>query len=521
MRYPLTWLLLGAALAPLPAYAWGREGHAIIATLAERGLSQEAQAKVCYLLDGYSLPLVAALPDEWRLARPNTAGWHFVDIPLSNDSYNAARDCARLSDEVDRDCIVAALDHFVRVLSDKGETKRRRAEALTFVTHLIGDVHQPLHCADNDDLGGTAISIRFFGVATNLHAVWDDGILARMQLDSDRYADSLRAKAAPADVVSGATIDWVNETHALAPAAYVGVSVDGDLGESYQNQSLPIVNTQLLRAGVRLSHVIETALREMILPTNQSCATPSLRCPQLAASLTADDPMSDCGLFGSVDDPTSPIGLQNAMKNNLCASGPPIPLDFTMLLRLQAAIDAMTPMLWSGRRPPSDRRIFHDVYKDPAGRALGEGRLVSLVAFISDAHYANVRKGESVNCKLPGAAHNDIHITLVAEAGEEDKCQSVIAEVIPHNRPASWNVANLRRPTVPMRITGQLFVEANHAPCRAGKRVVPARFTIWELHPVYGLDVCKYSSIRECAADNRTAWMSFDDWLAETAEVAN
>ena len=66
------------------------------------------------------------------------------------------------------------------MLSDRERPRRERCEALKFLVHLVTDAHQPLHTAARDgDQGGIALSVTFFGEPTNLHAVWDFGLLDR------------------------------------------------------------------------------------------------------------------------------------------------------------------------------------------------------------------------------------------------------------------------------------------------------------------------------------------------------
>ncbi len=93
------------------------------------------------------------------------------DIPLQAAGYDAARDCPRSA------CVVAQLDRFEDELRDQRLPSHGRLEALNFVVHFIGDVHQPLHASDIDDRGGNNVKVIFNGRATNLHAVWDTWIL--------------------------------------------------------------------------------------------------------------------------------------------------------------------------------------------------------------------------------------------------------------------------------------------------------------------------------------------------------
>jgi hypothetical protein len=137
---------------PLQALAWGEDGHRIIAEIAEQHLTMPTAARVRDLLateNVVSLPAISMWADYIRLQRPNTARWHYVDIPVhpidgrSND-YDPARDCIK------DDCIVAKIDQFRNVLQDTRGSITKRVEALKFLVHFAGDIHQPLHRALRD-----------------------------------------------------------------------------------------------------------------------------------------------------------------------------------------------------------------------------------------------------------------------------------------------------------------------------------------------------------------------------------
>jgi acid phosphatase len=252
----------------------GRDGHQIVATVAARGLSEAAAAQVALLLDGKSLADVAALPDEWRKTEKETAEWHYVNIPKSDTAYNPTRDCPPQTSEVGHNCAVAAIEHFKTVLADRTASKEARARALIFVVHFVGDIHQPLHNADNHDLGGNKVLVTWFGAAShtypgdskpvpwNLHTVWDDAMIERTGLTVDAYAGHLLAGTQPANATSGSTIDWVNAAYKLAKTkAYViPAGKPAPIGKAYYTKNLPVVDSQLLLAGLRLRSVLEAAL---------------------------------------------------------------------------------------------------------------------------------------------------------------------------------------------------------------------------------------------------------------------
>lgn len=235
--------------------------------------------------------------------------------------------------------------------------------------------------------------------------------------------------------------------------------------------------------------------------------------PPFPASLELSTVANEkCGVFGAAkEEPTSPHAIQNATKNNLCLTGDPVPVTFVTFQKLQAAIVAKKLTHFTATKLPEDRSVFRDMVKTTDGHRVGEGTLVSLVAFVQ-----KVKRGgkESVNCNVTkGTPLLDSHIVLVPKAHAEE-CDSVTAEAIPHFRPVAWDAAKINSPDAPMRFTGQLFIDASHKPCKDGKGLPrnPARFTSWEIHPVYGIDVCKFASLTKCKATDASAWTPLADW---------
>lgn len=253
---------------PTPALAWGSEGHHIVADIAEQYLEPAAARQVRELLaieNATTLAQVSTWADDIRPQRPETARWHFVDIPIhppagTPAAYDAERDCP------DGDCVVAAIERFDAVLRDKAAAPRDRLEALKFVVHFVADVHQPLHCADDGDRGGNDIHVTFRGRRMNLHAVWDWGILAPAVAGDERaYALRLAKAITPSELDqwrSGTLADWANESYGIARRLIYGEwpHGPGTLPASYEATALPVVNEQLAKAGVRLAAVLNASL---------------------------------------------------------------------------------------------------------------------------------------------------------------------------------------------------------------------------------------------------------------------
>jgi len=234
-----------------------------------------------------------------------------------------------------------------------------------------------------------------------------------------------------------------------------------------------------------------------------------------------------CGLKGS---PTSTPNsqLQNSVKNNFCAvaaQGKPESFTAPMLVDLQKKTH--TP--FGHDQEPSSR---------DAPKALGEGKVIRMKAYLIEAHHADVGSGESVNCGGKTEDQNDIHMALGSQVSSKE-CGSVTAEVSPHFRPASWNeighfetfntstkkyVVNpgmaARLQAHPYRITGQLFFDASHAPCPCGTAKCdhnPIRASLWEVHPIYEIEVCKTGT--QCNENSDADWIAFDTWWKGLAPI--
>lgn len=275
-------LLLALLLAlPAPAFAWGKQGHRVVATLASQRLEPSARDAIEVLLrrneDGKSLAAISMWADWVRYRKlPETYNWHFVNLPLSRDDYDPGRDCRHEPGK--GDCIIAAIGRMRDVLADRGRSQAVRLEALKFLVHLVGDLHQPLHVAERDgDRGGTRVTLLWFGRSEwrrrqrwTLHGVWDEGLIAESGRNTVQMVVQANAWLAPRDAVaigSGSVVDWALEAHTLArQQAYrdaAGKTIPergARLGKEYYEARIGVVEQQLARAGVRLARLLNEAL---------------------------------------------------------------------------------------------------------------------------------------------------------------------------------------------------------------------------------------------------------------------
>jgi hypothetical protein len=268
------WAIAASVLACMlaqanDAVAWGYEGHYVIAEIADKYLGPSASRQVHALLaidNASTLAEVSTWADEIRSQRPDTASWHFVNIPIDPPagtmaSYDPGRDCAR------GNCIVEKLREFAAELGDDTLPPRRRLEALKFIVHFVADIHQPLHCSDHHDRGGNTVQVEFMGYPTNLHAVWDTALIVNSGFTDERsYAMDLAHHVTPEQVSEWSSIDienWANESYHIArDVIYPDLPHRaGQLDNDYERFALPIVSQQLAKAGIRLAALLTMVLK--------------------------------------------------------------------------------------------------------------------------------------------------------------------------------------------------------------------------------------------------------------------
>ena len=268
------------------AYAWGPTGHRVVAEIAQRHLTPAAQAKVSSILDGRTLAEVANWPDDLR-SDPRFDKYKPLHFATVKDGLTSYRDSekARCGD------LVVAIDAFaaflrtgsreslyaVKALSDKTDGTGQsacnpqetdpisQAAALSFLVHLMGDLHQPLHVGGLD-LGGNKVSVSWMNRwKSNLHSVWDDEMVDFERLDYKEFARFLD-RASEADAkrwVTGDTISFADEAVAMRSKLYV---FPDDVGKpevhlisyKYTGAHRERMREQLLKGGLRLAHVLNS-----------------------------------------------------------------------------------------------------------------------------------------------------------------------------------------------------------------------------------------------------------------------
>lgn len=249
-------------LATPPAFAWGPEGHEIVALIALGELKPAARAEVTRLLGSPAMMVHdSSWADEIRDQRPDTAPWHYVDIPLEASGYDARRDCRGGA------CVVGQIERDLPVLRNPRASNAARADALRFLIHFTADVHQPLHAEDNDDKGGNQVRVYLGRQRANLHRVWDAEVIRALGSNPVAVAQSIERSVSPADRkawAQGTPVGWANEAHALArDVIYPPLHGRRDLRlpRDYADRQAPLTRLLLAKAGIRLAWMLNTALK--------------------------------------------------------------------------------------------------------------------------------------------------------------------------------------------------------------------------------------------------------------------
>lgn len=287
----LALLLIGLTGFACPASAWWEDGHIIVARIAESRLTKESQTGIRELL-GDNAEGERAISDSricnWAdLIRssgalnrkyPKNDTWHYINIEIK-----VKKEDFKLPE--DNDHVIGAIERFRKVLKNPKAEKQDRKEALYFLVHFVGDMHQPLHTGNReDDRGGNLQPIKSVLGNTeeriNLHKVWDGYILKaeRGDLSNGDFAKRLIEEIKPEELekwVKGKVADWAWESHTIVVDRVYKFSNGKDLpardrpaidltAENYVKSNRPIVREQLKKGGVRLAAV----LNECFSPTN-------------------------------------------------------------------------------------------------------------------------------------------------------------------------------------------------------------------------------------------------------------
>lgn len=238
------------------AWSWGQTGHRVVGLIAERHLTKKAQKNLKLIMGNESLAMVSNYMDQIRsdTAYDFMYTWHWATIP-GGQTYEQAG-------TPESGDVIVTIQRLVQELKTKRFTNGDEFFTLKLLVHLVGDIHQPLHVGNGTDKGGNEVRLKYFWKSSNLHRVWDSGIIDKQQLSYTEYAHSIDY-ASPRQInewQAASVLDWAYESVALREQLY-DIPEDGKLSYRYNYDNLATVNLRLLQAGIRLAGILNEIYR--------------------------------------------------------------------------------------------------------------------------------------------------------------------------------------------------------------------------------------------------------------------
>lgn len=240
--------------------SWGVIGHRAIGKIAENHLNSQAQTAVKAILGDQSLSEVSTYADEVR-SRPEykkTGAWHYINLPVGLTKEQFIKKVG----EMTQDNVYSALLQCEQDLQSKMTSRDQKIFALKFIVHLVGDLHQPMHVSREEDKGGNSIQLNFNGQGSNLHRIWDSGLIEKQGLTYEQLAAS-NDKASSAEIIqwqAEPVMQWLYESYQVSSQLYheVDSMKSRSIGDSYYNAHIAVVGERIEKGGIRLAGVLNT-----------------------------------------------------------------------------------------------------------------------------------------------------------------------------------------------------------------------------------------------------------------------
>lgn len=242
---------------PFMAGAWGVLGHRIVGQVADQYINAKTRKAIQQLLGNESIAMSANWAD---FVKSDTnykylSNWHYVNLRADlskNEVFN-------FLDQETGPNIYNKINEMVKVLKNSKSTMVQKKLALRMLIHMVGDLHQPMHTARFEDLGGNKIQLSWFGEKSNLHQVWDDGLVNFQQLSYTEYAKSINYPTAAQFTTwqKSSLKECVFESYQICNKIYAtGIKNDDKLSYKYNFDWIETVNQQMLKGGIRLAKIL-------------------------------------------------------------------------------------------------------------------------------------------------------------------------------------------------------------------------------------------------------------------------
>lgn len=244
------------AYVPLQVKAWGMLGHRIVGQVADAYLKPKTKKAIEAIMAGESLAMSANWGDFIKSDSTYNYmyNWHFVNLPAGLDKDGIFN---YLETEKGPN-VFNKIPDMIAILKDNNSSLDKKKFAIRMLVHMVGDLHQPMHTARKDDLGGNRVQLTWFGEKSNLHKVWDESLIDYQQLSYTEYATAINHPSAVQ------LVNWQNsglkeatyESYEICNKIYDNLKPEAKLSYRYNFEWIDTLNQQMLKGGVRLAKVL-------------------------------------------------------------------------------------------------------------------------------------------------------------------------------------------------------------------------------------------------------------------------
>lgn len=256
VTYRVFLILMFSFLFSKEGNAWGMQGHRIVGEIANSYLTKNAKKEIQKILGDESVAMASNWPD---FIKSDTNykfmnAWHYVDVEQNLS-------LADMQDSLKKDTASNAfnkINFLVIQLKDKSLPQNEKLTYLRLLIHIVGDIHQPLHVSRKGDRGGNDIRVSWFGEQSNLHKIWDEGLIEYQRLSYTEYVNAINFSSEQQRMqLQKQTVEqWFFESYEISEQIHNDAKPNEKLGYNYNFKYVNTLNSQLLKGGIRLAGLL-------------------------------------------------------------------------------------------------------------------------------------------------------------------------------------------------------------------------------------------------------------------------
>ena len=242
---------------PCSSFGWGMIGHRVIGKIAYSYLKPKTKLAIREILGNETLALSTTWADFIRSDSNFNylAKWHYINFPTGLD-YKGFSEILKKDTAADA---YTRIQLCIHELKKKGMSLEKKRLYLRMLVHVLGDIHMPFHAGREEDKGGNSYMVQWTGQPTNMHRLWDEQIINFQQLSYTEYADAINFSTPKQRLewVNGGLNSWLFGSYQIVEKLYAEkIETNQKLGYDYNFKHIDTLNSQLLKAGIRLASVL-------------------------------------------------------------------------------------------------------------------------------------------------------------------------------------------------------------------------------------------------------------------------